>query len=162
MEYRPLTAELRDAATAFARRIPERDKGFVDRFLLHDIAVAGWTQATPARRIAAVDNGDIVGLATVEPQRGWMDHVGEFRVVVQPDARGSGVGRGLIERGVELARSLGLTKLSVMIMSSNRSGIELFERHGFEREAVLRRHVRDGEGSLQDLLVLTLELPASS
>ena len=52
-------------------------------------------------------------------------------------------------------------KLSVEVMASNEGGLGLFERHGFEREAILRRHVRDGDGSLQDLVVLARELPAS-
>ena len=161
LEFRPLTADLREAAAAFAGRIPERDRGFLDRFLLYDVAVAGWTQATPARRIVAIDGVDVVGLVTVEPQRGWMSHVGDFRVVVQPSARGAGVGAGLIDEGLRLAQSLGLGKLSVEIMASNESGLGLFERHGFHREAVLHRHVRDGEGALQDLVVLALELPTS-
>jgi ribosomal protein S18 acetylase RimI-like enzyme len=161
LEYRPLTADLREAAAAFAARIPERDRGFLDRFLLYDVAVAGWTRATPARRIVALDGADVVGLVTVEPQRGWMDHVGDFRVVVQPGARRTGVGAALIEQGVELARSLGVTKLSVEVMASNEGGLGLFERHGFSREAILRRHVRNGDGSLQDLVVLARELPAS-
>jgi ribosomal protein S18 acetylase RimI-like enzyme len=157
VEYRPLTADLRDAAAAFAARIPERDKAFLDRFLLYDVAVAGWTRSTPARRIVALDGADVVGLVTVEPQRGWMDHVGEFRLVVQPSVRGQGVGQALIEQGVELASSLGLRKLSIEIMASNTSALGLFERHGFQREAVLVRHVRDGEGDLQDLVVMTFE-----
>ena len=94
------------AVTAFAGRIPEQDRGFLDRFLLYDVAVAGWTQATPAKRIVALRDADVVGMVTVEPQRGWMSHVGDFRVVVQPDGRGHGVGAGLIERGIELGRSL--------------------------------------------------------
>jgi ribosomal protein S18 acetylase RimI-like enzyme len=160
LEYRPLTADLREAAAAFASRIPESDRGFLDRFLLYDVAVAGWTRATPARRIAALDGADVVGLVTVEPQRGWMEHVGDFRVVVQPSARGTGVGTALVDEGLRLARSLGLGKLSVEVMASNESGLGLFERHGFHREAVLHRHVKDGEGSLQDLVVLALELPS--
>lgn len=160
LTYRPLTADLREAASAFATRIPERDRGFLDRFLLYDVAVAGWTQATPARRIVALDGDAVVGMVTVDPQRGWMAHVGDFRVVVQPSARGGGVGAQLIERGVELARSLGLGKLSVEVMASNESGVALFERHAFRREAVLARHVRDGEGALQDLVVLARELTA--
>ena len=150
------------AVAAFAARIPERDRGFLDRFLLYDVAVAGWTQATPARRIVAVDGADVVGLVTVEPQRGWMSHVGDFRVVVQPSARGLGVGATLIDHGVQLATSLELGKLSVEVMASNDAGLALFERHGFHREAVLSRHVRDGEGSLQDLVVLARELDAAS
>jgi ribosomal protein S18 acetylase RimI-like enzyme len=161
IEYAPLTADLREAAASFAARIPERDRGFLDRFLLYDVAVAGWTRATPARRIVAVDGREVVGLVTVEPQRGWMSHVGDFRVVVQPGARRTGIGAGLIDHGVELARSLDLGKLSVEVMASNEGGLGLFERHGFTREAVLRRHVRDGEGALQDLVVLARELPSS-
>ena len=162
LEYRPLTADLREAVAAFAAQIPEQDRGFLDRFLLYDVAVAGWTRSTPARRIVALDGTDVVGLVTVEPQRGWMAHVGDFRVVVHPGARRTGVGAALIERGVELAQSLQIGKLSVEVMASNEGGLGLFERHGFEREAVLRRHVRDGDGSLQDLVVLARELPAGS
>lgn len=158
IDYRPLTADLRNAVTAFAGRIPEQDRGFLDRFLLYDVAVAGWTQATPAKRIVALRDADVVGMVTVEPQRGWMSHVGDFRVVVQPDGRGHGVGAGLIERGIELGRSLGLRKLGVEIMASNAGGLALLERHGFEREAVLRRHVQDGDGARQDLVVLAHEL----
>jgi ribosomal protein S18 acetylase RimI-like enzyme len=161
LEFRPLTADLREAVAAFAAQIPEQDRGFLDRFLLYDVAVAGWTRATPARRIVALDGSDVVGLVTVEPQRGWMAHVGDFRVVVHPGARRTGVGAALIERGVELAQSLQIGKLSVEVMASNEGGLGLFERHGFEREAVLRRHVRDGDGSLQDLVVLARELPAA-
>jgi ribosomal protein S18 acetylase RimI-like enzyme len=159
--YVPLTADLREAAAAFAARIPPRDRGFLDRFLLYDVAVASWTQATPARRIVAVDGADVVGLVTVEPQRGWMSHVGDFRIVVQPSTRGQGVGSALITHGVDLARSLEIAKLSVEVMASNEFGLALFERHGFRREAVLRRHVRDGDGQLQDLVVLARELEAT-
>lgn len=162
VEYRPLNADLREAAATFAARIPERDRGFADRYLLYDVAVTGWTQATPARRIAAVHESEIVGLCTVEPRRGWMDHVGELRIIVLPEARRSGIGGELIRRGVELAGSLGLGKLSVEVMASNEGGIDLFERHGFDREATLRRHVRDGEGALQDLVLLALEIPPAS
>src|SRR3954449_2442039 len=123
LTYQPLTADLRSAVGAFAARIPEQDRGFLDRFLLYDVAVAGWTQATPARRIVALDGAEVVGLVTVEPQRGWMSHVGDFRVVVQPSARGGGVGAALIGRGLELASSLGLGKLSVEVMSSNEGGL---------------------------------------
>ena len=161
MEYRPLTADLREAAAAFAARIPERDMAYIDRFLLHDVAVAGWTRATPARRVAAIDGNDVVGIVTVEPQHGWMDHVGDIRVVVQPSARGLGVGHSLLDLGVELGRSLGLTKLTVDVMATNAAALDLFERHGFHREAVLTRQVRDGDGVLQDLVVMACE-PAST
>jgi hypothetical protein len=43
-------------------------------------------------------------------------------------------------------------------MACNEGGLALLERHGFHREAVLAHHVRDGEGALQELVVLAREL----
>jgi ribosomal protein S18 acetylase RimI-like enzyme len=160
IEFRPLTAELRDAAATFANAIPEEDKGFVDPFLFYQVAVSSWTQATPARRIVAVEPGPpprILGMVAVIPGHGWQRHVGEFRVVVLPDARGQGIGVQLIQRGLELVDELGLRKATIEIMASNEAGLALFERHGFRREAVLERHVIDGSDRLQDLVVVSRE-----
>jgi ribosomal protein S18 acetylase RimI-like enzyme len=160
IELRALTADLRDATAAFANAIPERDKGFVDPFLFYQVAVSSWTQATPARRVVAVEPGPpqrILGMVAVIPGRGWQRHVGEFRVVVLPDARGRGIGEQLIERGIELVTDLGLRKASIEIMASNEPGLKLFARHGFRREAVLERHVIDGSGELRDLVIVSRE-----
>jgi ribosomal protein S18 acetylase RimI-like enzyme len=160
IELRPLTADLRDAAATFANAIPDRDKGFVDPFLFYQVAVSSWTQATPARRIVAVESGPpprIMGMVAVIPGRGWQRHVGEFRVVVLPDARGQGIGEQLIERGLELVNELGLRKLSIEIMASNEPGLRLFARHGFRQEAVLERQVIDGSDQLQDLVIVSRE-----
>jgi ribosomal protein S18 acetylase RimI-like enzyme len=162
VDFRPLNVDLRAAAERFAARIPDQDRSFLDPFLLYQVAVASWTQPTPARRIAAVDteNGveELVGLLTVVPGTGWQSHVGELRVVVLPGQRGRGIGRRLIEQGLALARELRLSKVTTEIMASNDSGLRLFESFGFVREAVLANHVRDGEGRLQDLVVTSLEL----
>jgi ribosomal protein S18 acetylase RimI-like enzyme len=160
VELRPLTADLRGPAATFAASIPDQDKGFMDPFLFYQVAVSSWTQATPARRIAAVETVPevkILGLVTVIPGGGWQRHVGEFRIVVLPDARGKGVGERLIQRGLALVTELGLRKTTIEIMASNAAGLALFERHGFSREAVLTRHVQDGHGALQDLVVLSRE-----
>ena len=162
VELRPLTADLKSAAEVFAASIPERDKGFMDPFLFYQVAVNSWTQATPARRIGAVEAGEvprILGIVTVIPLTGWQRHVGEFRIVVLPDARGRGVGERLIQRGLALVEELGLRKTTIEIMASNDAGLALFERHGFVREAVLTRHVQDGSGNLRDLVVLSKEFP---
>lgn len=156
----PLVADHRAAAERFAERIPPKDRGMLDRFLLYQVAVAGWTRATPARRIAALEHPDgavepeIVGLVTIVPGNGWQAHVGEMRVVVRPSHRGQGIGRHLIHEGLDLAAELELLKVSTEIMSSNDGALALFESLGFRREARLEDHVRDGEGNLQDLIIL--------
>ena len=155
MEYRRIRADDRAALQAFADRIPAGDRTFFDRVLLHQVAVAGWTTAVPARRSAAVDGDDIVGLTTVVPGTGWTRHVGELRVIVQPDRRGLGVGQELVRIGLELARELEMEKVTVEVMAINKGAIAMFEAVGFATEACLRGQVRDGENRLQDLLVMS-------
>src|SRR3954453_1555278 len=103
IDIRPLTAEHRQAVQAFVERIPGRDRSFLDRTLLAQVAVNTWTQAVPARRSVVVDGRDVVALVTVVPGSGWVGHVGDLRVIVQPDRRGQGLGRALISEGLSLA-----------------------------------------------------------
>jgi ribosomal protein S18 acetylase RimI-like enzyme len=158
MEYRRIRASDKAALQAFADRIPAGDRSFFDRVLLHQVAVAGWTMAVPARRSVAVDGDDIVGLVTVVPGAGWTRHVGELRPVVQPDRRGLGVGRELVRIGLELASELELEKVTVEVMAGNNGAIAMFEALAFAQEACLPGQVRDGENRLQDLLILSLWL----
>ena len=155
MEYRRIRADDRPALQAFADRIPPGDRSSFDRVLLHQVAVAGWTMAVPAQRSVAVDGDEIVGLATVVPGAGWTRHVGELRTIVQPDQRGSGIGRELVRIGLDLARELRLEKVTVEVMASNTGAIAMFEAVGFSTEACLAGQVRDGEQRLQDLLVMS-------
>jgi len=149
-----LTFDHRAQAEAFAGRIPADERGFLDRTLLTQVSVASWTQATPARRLGAFVDDELVGLITVEPGTGWSDHVADFRLVVAPEARGQGVGRALVEAGMALGREIGLRKLTVEVMADRSGPIAMFQSFGFDREAVLRRQVHDGAGELHDLAVL--------
>ena len=93
VEIRPLTFDHRAQAEAFAGRIPADERGFLDRTLLNQVSVASWTRHTPARRLGAFIDDDLVGLVTVAPESGWSDHVADFRLVVAPEARGLRGGR---------------------------------------------------------------------
>jgi RimJ/RimL family protein N-acetyltransferase len=158
IDIRPLTAEHRQAVQAFVERIPRRDRSFLDRTLLTQVAVNSWTQAVPARRSVVVDGDDVVALVTVVPGAGWVRHVGDLRVIVQPDKRGQGLGEALVREGLSLASALGLEKLTAEIMSTNSGAESMFAAVGFTREAVLRDHVEDGDGEYQDLVLLSLWL----
>jgi ribosomal protein S18 acetylase RimI-like enzyme len=157
-DIRPLTAEHRQAVQAFVERIPQRDRSSLDRTLLTQVAVNSWTQAVPARRSIVVEDGAVVALVTVDPGTGWVRHVGDLRVIVQPDRRGQGLGQALVREGLSLAASLGLEKLTVEIMSTNSGAESMFGAFGFVREAVLHDHVEDGDGEYQDLVLLSLWL----
>ena len=137
-------------------RVPDGDRSFIDRNLLSQVAVAGWTQAVPERRLIAVDDdGTVAGIVTVVPGVGWTSHVGDIRLVVLPDYRGQGIGRRLAAGGQELAESLGMTKLMIEITATNTGGLAMFAAFGFAEEARLRGHVRDSTGTSQDLVLLS-------
>lgn len=58
----------------------------------------------------------------------------EFRMLaVSPHARGRGVGRGLTERCVELAREAGAESLVLCSMESMTRAHEIYRRAGFQR-----------------------------
>ncbi len=52
-------------------------------------------------------------------------------VAVLPACRGQGVGQRMLERVEQIARARGACKLTLEVLSGNRSAIRLYERSGF-------------------------------
>ena len=88
------------------------------------------------------------------PLHGWSSHVGEIRLVVDPEHRGRGIGRALARRAVLDALDLSLAKLVVEVIADQESLIGMLRGLGFEPEALLTDHVRDRSGEPRDLIVL--------
>lgn len=59
-------------------------------------------------------------------------------LAVDPDMRGRGVGRGLVEAVVDLAQQRGFAKLTLRVLGPNTGARRLYERCGFVVEGVLR------------------------
>jgi putative acetyltransferase len=61
--------------------------------------------------------------------------------------QGQGVGKALMQAGVDLADNwLNLTRLELEVYSDNDPAIRLYERFGFEREGIMRQHAfRSGQ-----------------
>ena len=156
LEIRPLQVDDRSAVQAFRHRIPSGELAFLDRFLLSDVAVAGWTQRSPARRFGAFDEGQMVGVMSVTPGAGWMSRVGELRVLIAPEARGRGLFGHLVTRGIAEAQDMALAKLTIEVSAELRPIADVFvERFGFVQEGLLRDHVDDAAGNRHDLLILS-------
>ena len=154
MEIRPFTAADVPAVQALFERIPEGDRTFFKEDVGDPDHVASWV-SKPGRRVLAVEGEQVIGYAAVVPQTGWSSHVGEIRLVVDPGARGKGLGRELARRALLDALELGLSKIFVEMVSTQVPAIGMFEGIGFQPEAVLRCHVQDGEGNPHDLIVLS-------
>lgn len=156
----PLDETCLPALRAFLGRLPEGDVTFIKEDVLDEHVVAGWLRESTARRwVELADDGTVVGMVSVLPQTGWSSHVGEVRLVVDPDQRGQGLGRRLARHVLVESAGLGLTKLFVEVVAESTSVVRLFRDLGYDPEALLVDHIRDRKGELRDLMVLAHALP---
>lgn len=154
MEILPLSAELTGPLEDFFLRVPESDHNSFAEDVLSPGVVQSWLGDTRAHRALACDGDAVIGYVALLPQVGWSSHVGNLRVVVDPAARGKGVGRELARHGLLASIERGLSKTVVEVVVDAVPAIGMFEAIGFEPEALLRDHVRDKSGELHDLVVL--------
>ncbi len=162
MEIRELEPDDQAAVEEFLRRIPEGDRTFFKEDVDNPEVLAAWVRpGTRDVRLLAVDDGAVLGYAAVIPLQGWSSHVGEVRVVVDPETRGRGIGTALARQAVIEALSLGLAKLVVEVVAEHEPTVAMFRKHGFDPEALLKDHVRDQSGELRDLMILALSVEAS-
>jgi L-amino acid N-acyltransferase YncA len=96
---------------------------------------------TPRHPVLITERGGaIVGWASLNPfnPRACYDHVGDFSLYVERAARGSGVGRRLLEALIARARELGYHKLVLAAFPYNAAGCALYERCGFRTVGIYR------------------------
>jgi ribosomal protein S18 acetylase RimI-like enzyme len=160
MQIRPLEPRDRTAIGRFVERIPEGDRTFFKENVAEADTVERWMRPGVSRSVA-VDGDSVVGYVAVVPLQGWSSHVGEVRLIVDPERRGEGIGRALARHAVEEALRLGLSKMVVEVIADQDSTIALFRSHGFDPEALLVDHVRDQSGELRDLMILAHSVEGS-
>ena len=110
-------------------------------------------------RLVAEAAGEIVGWVAVVPysRRSVYDGVGEESVYVAKRARGTGVGRSLLEAVIESARAGGLWTLQAGIFTDNVASLELHRSVGF-REVGVRERIGQLDGIWHDVVLLELRL----
>lgn len=64
-------------------------------------------------------------------------------VAVHPDARGHGAGDIIVEALFRICRKQKVTAITLEVRSSNFVAINLYEKHGFEKEGIRPRYYED-------------------
>ena len=155
MEVRELTAEDAPALREFFLAMPGEDRTFFFQDVEDPEVAEGWASDDRRVRRAACEDGRILAFAALQPGVDWSSHVADLVLVVAPGARRMGLGRTLARGMLVEAVQRGYKKVSVMIAADNAGAIEMFQKLGFDGEALLRDHLCSPEdGTLKDMVVL--------
>ncbi|HEV8166945.1 MAG TPA: GNAT family N-acetyltransferase, partial [Actinomycetota bacterium] len=99
--------------------------------------------------------GELVGQVGMELARYGVADLG---MLVAAGWRGRGVGSALVAAGLAWAREAGAHKVALQVWPHNQAAVALYEKFGFQREGLLRRHYRRRNGELWDAVVMGLLL----
>jgi L-amino acid N-acyltransferase YncA len=93
-----------------------------------------WMAGPPARTVVAVDDGQVVGSATMYANRaGPGAHIASASFMVDPDHHGRGIGRALVRDSLDWAAATGFAGMQFnAVAASNEAAVGLYRSLGFE------------------------------
>ncbi len=94
----------------------------------------------PYCAVVADVGGDVLGFASLGPfhSKAAYRHTVENSVYVRPERQGNGIGKALLTRTVEVARTNGLRAIIARIAGDNPASVALHERCGFGHVGIER------------------------
>ena len=110
----------------------ERIEGFVKDSVAND-----------AMQFVALDGATVIGWADIFP--GWADavqHCGTLGMGVLAAHRGQGIGERLLRACLAKAPLKGISRVTLEARADNERAVRLYERVGFQHEALMRRALR--------------------
>jgi RimJ/RimL family protein N-acetyltransferase len=106
----------------------------------------------------AEEDGNVVGrLSIARDAHPASQHVADLGLMVARGHRRRGIGLALMEAAEDWARLAGVRKIELHVFPHNEAAIALYERMGYEREGVRRRHYRRGD-ELVDAILMAKEV----
>jgi GNAT superfamily N-acetyltransferase len=142
--------------------IPDGEHLFVKHDISRPEAITAWLNDTTAHWEGAFNGSDLVGAVAVVPGEGWSSHVGELRMVVHPNHRRAGIGACLAKEALIEAINAGFVVVTVQALAEQTGVLKLFRGLGFVPESLLTDHVREPNGQLHDLVVLSHSVSAAA
>jgi len=109
--------------------------------------------------IIALAEDSIVAIATLyRAEFGWTRNLGEIRVVVAPNFQRKGLCTFLTREIFFHGLTTDLYKIQAEMTEDQVAAINAFERLGFKKETVLRKHVTDINGNRTNLIIMSLDI----
>ena len=109
--------------------------------------------------VAELESGELVGrLSLMRDPHPASAHVADLGVMVAAGHRRRGTGTALLTAAETWARSARVRKLELHVFPYNEPAISLYEKLGYEREGLRRRHYARVEGGYADVLLMAKQL----
>ncbi len=109
--------------------------------------------------VAEVDGGPVVGrLSLMRDPHPASGHVADLGLMVAASHRRQGVGAALMTAAEHWARTARVRKLELHVFPHNDPAMRLYEKLGYEREGVRRRHYVRADGSYSDVFLMAKQL----
>ena len=154
-----MTADDRDAIVAFARSQSVTDRAFLRKNKVDPDVVDGWIENIDRGRtvtIIAEGKTGILGYGSLHHNEVlWTSHLGEIRMFVSSKLRGRGIGEKLLGELFHVAGEMRLERVICQVPAAQDRVRMMFEKLGFQPEAVLDEWIKGPDGVFHDLMVLS-------
>ena len=153
----------RDAMLRFSKSLPESEIVFLRMDISRPEVVDLWLQNIDKSltvTVLAYADDEIVGYGSLHYNKMlWTRHLGEIRILVKEELRESGeLEHRLAGEIFALGKELGLNRITAQIPAEQPRVRQMYERLGFQPEALLSDWLMSSDGSTHDLLVLSVRL----
>lgn len=156
---RLMTASDKQAVLDFARALPEDDLLFLSFDITAEDFVDSWIKRIETGRwhtILVEIDGKLVGHGSLmRTDQIWSRHLGEIILLLAPEVRGKGLGNILAGEIFAKAGELGLQKVVARMAADQKGAIQVFEKLGFNAEALLADYVIDRNDKTHDLIAMS-------
>jgi GNAT superfamily N-acetyltransferase len=151
-----------DQSLVFFANLPEDDR----RYLRADVTRKNVVErrakdVDPERvvRLVAVDGNTIVADGSLElAGHGWGTNIAEVRLIVARPYQRLGLGTVLARELYFLAAERKVDRIVVRMMRPQKGARRIFRQLGFKDEYLIPEHVRDQDGTWQDLIIMRCNL----
>jgi len=160
---KPMTEHDAGALLRFFLKIPSADRFYLKEDVTSPTVTQRWARELDYDRalpLLAWIDGQVVADATLHRQRaGARRHVGEVRILVDPDYRNRGLGTAMIRELATIANESGLEILTFELVAEKEdAAIAAAKFVGFVPVGVLSGHAKDPDSHPRDLVMLEMPL----
>lgn len=142
-----------DEETPYLDREP--GEAYLDADQFRQVIEADTARAGSCLFLVAEANGRLAGFCRCEGKTlERFRHQAEFGVMILEEFWGLGIGSRLLEHTLHWADTSGILKVTLHVAAVNGKAAELYRKHGFEVEGVLRQDRRFRDDTFSDTIVM--------